>query len=101
MRLKILVTGTAGFVGFHTAKRLLERGDSVVGFDVVNDYYDPTIKEARLKILAETAAKLGIELITIFKELAGAGMGSRKNLNSSETAPLNSYNLIIQGWCYE
>lgn len=51
--MKILVTGAAGFIGFHTAKRLLERGDDVVGFDVVNDYYDPAIKEARLKLLEE------------------------------------------------
>jgi UDP-glucuronate 4-epimerase len=35
---KVLVTGNAGFIGFHTAKRLLERGDSVVGFDVGNAY---------------------------------------------------------------
>ena len=68
--MKILVTGTAGFVGFHTAKRLLERGDSVVGFDVVNDYYDPTIKEARLKILAETAAQLGGEYHFVRANLA-------------------------------
>ena len=54
---KILVTGTAGFIGFHTAKRLIERGDDVVGFDVVNEYYDPAIKEARLAILAEMARK--------------------------------------------
>ena len=51
----ILVTGNAGFIGFHTAKALLERGDDVVGIDVVNDYYDPAIKEARLRILEETA----------------------------------------------
>ena len=43
---KVLVTGSAGFIGFHTAIRLLERGDAVVGFDVVNDYYDPLLKEA-------------------------------------------------------
>lgn len=43
--MKILVTGNAGFIGFHTAKRLLERGDSVIGIDVVNGYYDPSIKE--------------------------------------------------------
>jgi UDP-glucuronate 4-epimerase len=55
--MKILVTGNAGFIGFHTAKRLLERGDDVTGFDVVNDYYDPAIKEARLKILEETSRK--------------------------------------------
>lgn len=53
----ILVTGNAGFIGFHTAKALLERGDDVVGLDVVNDYYDPAIKEARLRILEETARR--------------------------------------------
>jgi UDP-glucuronate 4-epimerase len=57
--MKILVTGNAGFIGFHTAKRLLERGDSVVGFDVVNDYYDPLVKEARLAILEKTAQETG------------------------------------------
>lgn len=51
----ILVTGNAGFIGFHTAKTLLERGDDVIGIDVVNDYYDPAIKEARLRILENTA----------------------------------------------
>jgi UDP-glucuronate 4-epimerase len=51
--MKILVTGNAGFIGFHVAKRLIERGDDVVGFDIVNNYYDPAIKEARLKILQE------------------------------------------------
>lgn len=45
---KLLVTGAAGFIGFHLAKRLLERGDRVVGFDNLNDYYDVTLKEARL-----------------------------------------------------
>ncbi|MFK8016118.1 MAG: NAD-dependent epimerase [Gammaproteobacteria bacterium] len=47
----ILVTGSAGFVGFHTTKRLLERGETVVGLDNVNDYYDVTLKESRLAIL--------------------------------------------------
>ncbi len=49
--MRVLVTGAAGFIGFHVAQRLLARGDSVVGFDVVNDYYDPAIKEARLGVL--------------------------------------------------
>lgn len=53
--MRILVTGTAGFIGFHTAKKLIERGDEVVGFDVVNDYYDPSLKEARLSLLAKLA----------------------------------------------
>jgi UDP-glucuronate 4-epimerase len=48
---KILVTGAAGFIGFHTAKALLERGDEVVGADNLNAYYDPGLKAARLAIL--------------------------------------------------
>jgi UDP-glucuronate 4-epimerase len=48
-----LVTGAAGFIGFHTCLALLERGDRVVGVDSVNDYYDPALKEARLAVLAE------------------------------------------------
>jgi UDP-glucuronate 4-epimerase len=45
---RILVTGSAGFIGSHLALRLLERGDIVIGLDNHNDYYDPTLKEARL-----------------------------------------------------
>lgn len=44
----ILVTGAAGFIGHATAHRLLERGETVIGLDNVNDYYDPSLKEARL-----------------------------------------------------
>jgi UDP-glucuronate 4-epimerase len=47
----ILVTGTAGFIGYHVARRLIERGDDVVGIDNLNDYYDPALKEARLRML--------------------------------------------------
>jgi UDP-glucuronate 4-epimerase len=46
--MKLLVTGAAGFIGFHTTRVLLERGDSVVGLDNLNDYYDVTLKQARL-----------------------------------------------------
>ena len=49
--MKILVTGTAGFIGFHLAKKLLERGDEVVGLDNINDYYDVNLKYARLNEL--------------------------------------------------
>jgi UDP-glucuronate 4-epimerase len=49
----ILVTGSAGFIGFHLSKKLLEDGIEVIGYDSVNNYYDPTLKEARLKILQE------------------------------------------------
>jgi UDP-glucuronate 4-epimerase len=47
----ILVTGAAGFIGFHVAKRLLESGRSVTGVDSLNSYYDPKLKEARLGVL--------------------------------------------------
>ncbi len=49
--LKVIVTGTAGFIGFHLAKALLERGDNVIGIDDVNDYYDVKLKEDRNTIL--------------------------------------------------
>ncbi|NPU83499.1 MAG: NAD-dependent epimerase [Syntrophaceae bacterium] len=48
---KILVTGAAGFIGYHVASRLLERGDLVLGLDNLNDYYDVSLKEARLALL--------------------------------------------------
>jgi UDP-glucuronate 4-epimerase len=47
----ILVTGAAGFIGFHVAMRLLDRGDQVIGLDNLNDYYDVRLKEARLEQL--------------------------------------------------
>lgn len=46
--MKVLVTGTAGFIGSHVALRLLDRGDEVIGFDNLNDYYDVELKKARL-----------------------------------------------------
>jgi UDP-glucuronate 4-epimerase len=55
--MKILVTGAAGFIGFHTARALLARGDHVVGFDNVNSYYDTALKEARLTELENVAAQ--------------------------------------------
>jgi UDP-glucuronate 4-epimerase len=52
---KLLVTGAAGFIGFHAARSLLERGEEVVGLDNLNDYYDPALKAARLEILRRSA----------------------------------------------
>jgi UDP-glucuronate 4-epimerase len=49
--MKILVTGAAGFIGFHTSKKLLDRGDEVVGLDNFNDYYSVSLKEGRTEIL--------------------------------------------------
>jgi UDP-glucuronate 4-epimerase len=50
---KVLVTGAAGFIGFHTAKALLQQGCEVVGLDNLNAYYDPDLKTARLRILEQ------------------------------------------------
>ena len=49
--MNVLVTGAAGFIGFHLSNRLLARGDSVTGLDDLNAYYDPSLKEARLEKL--------------------------------------------------
>src|SRR5688500_1550006 len=54
--MRVLVTGAAGFIGYHVARRLLERGDEVTGVDDLNPYYDPSLKKARVrKLLAHSA----------------------------------------------
>ncbi|MBP0649512.1 GDP-mannose 4,6-dehydratase, partial [Mycobacterium tuberculosis] len=52
--MRVLVTGAAGFIGFHLAKRLLDAGDFVVGFDGMTAYYDVRLKERRHAILARS-----------------------------------------------
>jgi UDP-glucuronate 4-epimerase len=54
-RMRILVTGAAGFIGSSLSHRLLERGDEVLGYDNLNDYYDPSLKDARLALLTSKA----------------------------------------------
>lgn len=49
--MKFLVTGAAGFIGFHACKRLLQAGHEVVGLDNMNEYYDVNLKQARLDLL--------------------------------------------------
>ena len=67
--MRVLVTGAAGFIGSATAERLLERGDEVVGIDNLNDYYDVSLKQARLDRIAKYDGfrfyKLDLSLIHI------------------------------------
>ena len=53
--MRVCITGAAGFIGMHVTMRLLARGDSVVGIDNLNDYYDVSLKEMRLARLVEHA----------------------------------------------
>ena len=65
MKSKILVTGAAGFIGFSLAKRLVERGDEVVGIDNLNDYYDVNLKKARL---AQLEGRQGFKFVKMSLE---------------------------------
>ena len=63
--MSILVSGSAGFIGFHISKKLLESGYEVIGFDNLNKYYDPSLKKARTDILKRL--QKNIEIHSIYK----------------------------------
>ena len=79
--MKILVTGAAGFIGMHVSQLLLARGDTVVGLDNLNDYYDPQLKRDRLARLAPHANFRFVQL----------------DVGVARTAPLDGRNSL--GWC--
>jgi len=65
---KVLVTGTAGFIGFHLARRLAEQGYHVTGLDIINDYYDPDLKYDRLELSGISRESIGYnQLVTSTK----------------------------------
>ena len=66
----VLLTGAAGFIGYHTAKRLLSRGTDVVGIDNFNDYYDPALKRARLADLEGFAHRIEAKLTFVNADIA-------------------------------
>ena len=78
--MKVLVTGAAGFIGFHTAKQLLERGDTVVGLDNFNDYYDVSLKEARAAQL-EPFEDFRMERISLEDRDAMEGLFAREKVD--------------------
>lgn len=78
--MRVLVTGAAGFIGFSLSRVLLERGDTVIGVDCVNDYYDVTLKEARVALLRE----LGGERFTFVRQDFGDYVGLTKALEGLE-----------------
>ena len=72
----VLVTGAAGFIGFHLCRALLARGEAVIGVDNVNDYYDLALKEGRLAVL-EGEAGFTFERLDIADHAAMAGLAAR------------------------
>ena len=86
--MKVLVTGAAGFIGYHVAARLLARGDEVIGVDNLNDYYDPKLKEARL-------ARLCVERGFRFERLDIADAEAIRNV-FRDTKPQRVVNLAAQ-----
>src|SRR3546814_8046498 len=85
--MSVLVTGTAGFIGFHVAQQLMEQGRSVVGIDNLNDYYDPALKQARLARLngrnGFTFRRLDVQDREALLALAGELDRKSTRLNSS------------------
>jgi UDP-glucuronate 4-epimerase len=86
--MKIMVTGAAGFIGFHVSKRLLERGDEVIGIDNLNDYYEVSLKEARL-------AELRDESGFVFHKVDIADRGATANVFADQE-PQRVINLAAQ-----
>jgi UDP-glucuronate 4-epimerase len=75
-----LVTGAAGFIGFHVARALLERGDRVIGIDNLNDYYDVRLKETRLDELAEFAGFTFVKLDIADRDGVAAVLHAHRDL---------------------
>ena len=88
--MKILVTGTAGFIGYHLAKKLLELGHEIIGYDNINDYYDVNLKYARLNELG--IAKVKIEN----KKLIISSLNSKHKFIKADLEDSNTLNKLFE-----
>ncbi len=95
--MKLLVTGTAGFIGFHLAKKLLERGVEVIGLDCINDYYDLELKYARLKetgISKESIAYNKIAQSTLFENYTFIQLKLEDRTNMAQFFAQNQFDAV-------
>ena len=96
----ILVTGAAGFIGFHVARRLLTEGLALVGLDNLNSYYDPVLKEARLDILRRQP-RFAFE-VQLDKLAEAIGMDPielrRRNFLGARTRTVNELRITSNGF---
>jgi len=83
MERPVLVTGAAGFIGFHLSTRLLQRGTPVLGYDNLNPYYDPALKRARLAQLHATAAQAGTPFALIEADLEDRAQRTKRGDHSA------------------
>ena len=107
--MKIMVTGSAGFIGFHFAKNILDDGFEVLGIDNMNDYYDPQLKEARLAELKcfdnFTFKKIDIVVHpqsiilrrNIFSTLLRKNLLDTRNLKNGKCTKITIKNMVPQG----
>src|SRR5437763_1122032 len=105
---RVIVTGAAGFIGFHVSKRLLERGDEVIGIDSVNDYYDVATKKAN-ELMAHVYAHLfaipctGLRFFTVYGPWGRPDMALfrfTRGILLDETIPIYNYGKMIRDFTY-